>query len=97
MQAEEQSTSTTTKPRPVMTAEARAASAQLMGTSSLCVGRSDTPTTRAVYGFVRISASPKCMNFVATSGDKRLHRGVGRLIHPSAWIGDSRKFALRGF
>jgi hypothetical protein len=84
VQAEAQSTSTTTKPRPVRTAEARAASAKLIGTSSLCVGRSDTPTTRAVYGFVRIGVSPKCMNFVVTSGGKRLLRGVGRPIHPSA-------------
>jgi hypothetical protein len=31
------------------------------------------------------------MIFVATSGGNRMHRGVGRLLHPSAWKGDSRR------
>ena len=31
---------------------------------------------------------------MATSDDKRMIRGVGRLIHPTAWKRDSQKFAV---
>ena len=37
------------------------------------------------------------MIFAATSGGKRVLRGVGRLIHRSAWKGNSAKFINMGY
>ena len=45
---------------------------------------------------MRIDTSPKGVILAATSGGKRVLRGVGRLIHRSAWKGRSPNFALRG-
>jgi hypothetical protein len=41
---------------------------------------------------VLIDTSPKGVILVATSGGKRAPRGVDRLIHRSAWKGNSPKF-----
>jgi hypothetical protein len=41
---------------------------------------------------VRISTSPKGMIFAATSGAKRVLKGMGRLIHRSAWKVNSPTF-----
>ena len=55
----------------------------------MCVRRSDIPTTRTAYRIVRIGTSPKRMILAATSAGKRVPRGMGRLIHRSAWKGYS--------
>jgi hypothetical protein len=43
---------------------------------------------------VRITTSPKRMIFTTTSSGKRVLRGMGRLMHRSAWKVYSQKFAL---
>ena len=46
---------------------------------------------------MRIITSPKRMIFAATNSVKRVLRGMGRLIHPTAWKVHSANFALREF
>jgi hypothetical protein len=46
---------------------------------------------------VRIDTSSKRMIFAVTISDKRVLKTMNRLIHPSAWKGNSRNFALPEF